>query len=159
MSIIEQAKTELALINFGEDDSRVMIEILEKFFDQWDSGGAVSAVAPVLQRLIAGQPLSPLTGADDEWFIHDIEGMYAQNKRCGSVFKATKDGPAYDTDVRGRPNITFPYWPTNSEVRPPVFEVERPQSIAELDTILNSESDEDVTVNFDGSVTRTGKVT
>lgn len=40
MSIIEQAKTELALANFGEDDS----------------GGAVSVAAPVLQRLIAGKP-------------------------------------------------------------------------------------------------------
>jgi hypothetical protein len=47
-----------------------MIAILEKFFDQWDSGGAVHAVAPILQRLIAGKPLSPLTGADDEWFDH-----------------------------------------------------------------------------------------
>jgi len=41
MSIIERAKSELARINFGDDDSRVMIEILEKFFSQWDSGGAV----------------------------------------------------------------------------------------------------------------------
>ncbi len=43
-----------------------MIGILETFFDQWDSGGAVYAVAPILQRLIAGKPLSPLT-ADEVW--------------------------------------------------------------------------------------------
>lgn len=123
MSIIERAKLELAAINFGEEDSRVMIEILEKFLDQWDSGGAVSVVAPVLQRLIAGKPLSPLTGDDSEWFIHDADGMYAQNMRCSTVFKATKDGPAYDIDVPGRPNITFPYWPDKADVREPVFEV------------------------------------
>jgi hypothetical protein len=70
MSIVDQAKHELKLINFGDEDSAVMIAILEKFFDQWDSGGAVHAVAPILQRLIAGKPLSPLTGADDEWFDH-----------------------------------------------------------------------------------------
>lgn len=109
MSLIERAKAELDAINFGEEDTEVMIEILEKFFDQWDSGGAVSVVAPVLQRLIAGKPLSPITGADSEWFIHDAEGMYAQNKRCSTIFKATKDGPAYDIDVPGRPAITFPY--------------------------------------------------
>lgn len=57
MSIIEQAKSELAAINFGEEDSAVMIGILEKFFDRWDSGGAVHVVAPVLTRLISGQPL------------------------------------------------------------------------------------------------------
>lgn len=124
MSLIEHAKSELAAINFGKDDSRVMIEILEKFFDQWDSGGAVWAVAPVLQRLIAGKALSPLTGEDSEWFIHNCDGMYAQNKRCSSVFKSTKDGPAYDIDVPGRPNITFPYWPDRADVPSPVMEIE-----------------------------------
>lgn len=122
MSLIEQAKIELKAANFGDEDSCVMIEILEKFFDQWDSGGAVHAVAPVLQRLIAGKPITPLTGEDDEWVIHDCDGMYAQNKRCSTVFKATKDGPAYDIDVEGRPPITFPYWPERSQVASPVVE-------------------------------------
>ena len=124
MSIIEQAKIELAAINFGEEDSRVMVEILQKFFGQWDSGGAVHAVAPVLQRLIAGKPLSPLTGEDSEWFIHDTEGCYAQNIRCSTVFKATKDGPSYNIDVPGRPPITFPYWPEHAEVGSPLIEIE-----------------------------------
>lgn len=70
MSIIQNAKEELKRINFGEEDTAVMIEILEKFFGQWDSGGAVWAVAPILQRLIAGKCLTPLTGEADEWFDH-----------------------------------------------------------------------------------------
>jgi hypothetical protein len=116
MSIIEQAKSELQRANWDADDSRAMIEIMERFFAQWDSGGAVYAVAPVLQRLIAGKPITPLTGDDDEWFIHDCDGIYAQNIRCSTIFKATKDGPAYDIDVPGRPPITFPYWPDRAEV-------------------------------------------
>src|SRR3546814_1515008 len=87
MSIIEQAKEELKRVNFGEEDSAVMVEILEKFFDQWDSGGAVWAVAPVLQRLIAGTCLSPLTGEDGEWFDHG-NGVL-QNMRVSSVFKSS----------------------------------------------------------------------
>lgn len=129
MSIIEQAKSEMALVNFGADDSRVMVEILEKFFDQWDSGGAVHAVAPVLQRLIAGRPLSPLTGDDIEW-IRPMDGMdLFQNRRCGSVFKEKDlngNWIAYDIDRKpnnGVPDdavlrhrwaaneITFPYMP------------------------------------------------
>src|SRR5688572_30026364 len=106
MSLREHAKRELSAINFGEEDSRVMLEILDKFLDQWDSGGAVAVASGVLARLIAGQPLGPLTGEDSEWFIHDAPGMYAQNLRCGSVFKSTKDGPAYDIDAPGRPAIT-----------------------------------------------------
>lgn len=45
MSIISQAKDELARIHFGDEDSARMIQILELFFDQWNSGGAVHAVA------------------------------------------------------------------------------------------------------------------
>lgn len=124
MSIILQAKFELAAINFGEEDSRVMIEILEKFFDQWDSGGAVFVVAPILQRLIAGKPLTPIMGTDDEWFMPDIQGCYMQNKRCSTIFKKTKDGRAYDINVDdGRSPITFPYWPDNATVRSPTMKI------------------------------------
>lgn len=125
MSIIEQAKTELAAVNFGEDDSRVMIEILEKFFDQWDSGGAVHAVAPVLQRLIAGKPLSPLTGEDAEWMDHG-DGVF-QNLRCSSVFKDPRlhgGKLAYNIDAaEPRAAITFPYWPEKADVGSPVIHV------------------------------------
>lgn len=126
MNIIDKAKTELAAINFGEDDTRVMVEILEKFFDQWDSGGAVHAVAPVLMRCIAGKPLAPLTGADDEWVDHG-NGLF-QNKRCGSVFKDPRfhDGRlAYDIDAaEPRAAISFPYWPDRAEVSSPVVSLD-----------------------------------
>ena len=140
MSIIDQAKTELAAVNFGEDDSRVMIEILEKFFDQWDSGGAVHAVAPVLQRLIAGKPITPLTGADAEWC--EVNDECFQNRRCSTVFKEKDSKGAwivYDID-RANPSvppspktkarhrwahceITLPYWPDRAEVSSPVVEI------------------------------------
>jgi hypothetical protein len=119
------AKSELAAANFGESDSAVMIEILEKFFDQWDSGGAVAVVAPVLQRLIAGLPLSPLTGADDEW-IEVGPGVY-QNKRCSSVFKDPRyhDGKlAYDIAAPApRAAISFPYDPRTENPQMPIYEI------------------------------------
>lgn len=139
MSIVEQAKVELALISFGEDDTRVMVEILEKFFDQWDSGGAVHAVAPILQRCIAGKPLSPLTGADSEWVDHGNDVF--QNMRCGTVFKErcrTGGWITYDIDRAPLPDgkfnpdhhrwapceITFPYIPEKSGVSSPVVVIE-----------------------------------
>ena len=125
MSLINQAKHELKLINFGEEDSAVMIGILETFFEQWDSGGAVHAVAPILQRLIAGKALTPLTGEDDEWFDHG--GGVFQNKRCSSVFKDPRfhgGERAYDIDAREpRAAITFPYWPDRADVPSPVMEI------------------------------------
>lgn len=127
MSLIDHAKSELKIINFGDEDSAVMVEILERFFDQWDSGGAVHAVAPILQRLIAGKNLSPLTGEDDEWVDHG-SGVF-QNKRCGSVFKDPRfhEGKlAYDIDRPGkmRDAIEFPYWPDRAEVASTVMEIE-----------------------------------
>lgn len=129
MSLIDRARTELAAINFGEEDSATMIEILTKFFDTWDSGGAVSVAAPVLQRLIAGKPLSPLTGAESEWIYHDFEHPCWQNIRCGTVFKNHPDCVPYDIQSGKRVPIKFPYWPDDATVRPPIFEVkDGPQS-------------------------------
>lgn len=130
MSIIDRARHELELINFGEEDSAVMIDLLERFFRQWDSGGAVWAVAPVFQRLLAGKPLSPLTGEAGEWMHVGDHGDHPvlQNVRCGTVFKQWRDDlgrvAAYDIDVRGRPEITFPYNPERSEVSSPVVELD-----------------------------------
>lgn len=124
MSLIAHAKQELDRINFGEEDTAKMIEILELFFDQWDSGGAVWAVAPILQKLIAGKPLSPLTGADDEWMDHG-PNFDLQNKRCGSVFKNPRTGQAHDIDAaQPREIISFPYYPKRFDVSSPVVEIE-----------------------------------
>ncbi len=121
MSIIEQAKIELAAVNFGEEDSAVMIGILEKFFQQWDSGGAVHVAAEVLQRLIAGQPLAPLTGEDSEWHQPDPNSDLLQNVRCSSVFKAP-DGHPYDIDLDGGSvAIAFPYEPQTKLPASPVM--------------------------------------
>jgi len=114
MSVISQAKRELAAAGFPEDDARVIVEILEKFFSQFDSdsGGAVYGTLPVLVRCIKGLPLSELTGADDEWMEVGTD-MY-QNIRCLSVFKNTSKTPPHVFDVDAedsRAQIKFPYWP------------------------------------------------
>lgn len=130
MSIVERARDELRRVNFGEEDSAVMIDLLECFLNQWDSGGAVHAVAPVFQRLLAGKPLSPLTGEGEEWMhVGDYKGYPVhQNVRCGTVFRQWRNDlgrvAAYDIDVKGRPEIVFPYWPDQSEVPSPVVEIE-----------------------------------
>jgi hypothetical protein len=119
MGIVDRAEAELRRINFGDDDTKAMLGILDRFFDQWDSGGAVAVASGVLIRCIAGKPLSPLTGDDDEW-MEVSDGVF-QNVRCSTVFK--QDGRCYDIDTPGRPTITFPYNPDKAEVRMPIFEV------------------------------------
>lgn len=122
MSIIEQAKIELKAANWSPRGTEVMIQLLDVFLDEFDSGGAVAVAAPVLMRLIAGKPLTPLTGEDEEWVDHG-NGVF-QNKRASSVFKDPRfhDGKlAYDIDNQSDPRgaITFPYWPDRAEVHIP----------------------------------------
>jgi len=122
MSIIEHAKDELKRCNFGEEDSKVMIELIEKFLDQWDSGGAVSVALPVFSRLIAYKSLTPLTGEDNEW-VKPIDNQDLwQNVRCCSVFKDGA-GNAWDIASGQRVFIRFPYDPPDYGVPSPVMEI------------------------------------
>lgn len=126
MSMRSLALDELKRAKFSESEIAAYCKILDIFFEEWDSGGAVYAAAPVLQRLIKGQPLSPLTGEPDEWFDHG--GGVFQNIRCGTVFKDPRfhEGKlAYDIDApEPRAAITFPYWPVTADVRSPVVTIE-----------------------------------
>jgi hypothetical protein len=124
MSIVTGAIEEMNRANFNEDDIIFLTNFLNEFFDRWDSGGAVWVMADVVARLLKGQPLTALTGGDDEWVdvsMYGAEPVF-QNARCSSVFKDS-DGRCYDIDTPGRPTITFPYLPTTSPFPSPVIEV------------------------------------
>lgn len=127
MSVINQAVSELKLAKFPDNEIEVVRKILTLFFETWDSGGAVWAMAPVLQRCIAGKCLTPLTGEASEWM--DVseasggKGPVKQNIRCSTV-STDEDGRCYDIDTPGRPTITFPYWPDTAVVPSPVIEME-----------------------------------
>ena len=129
MSMIEHAASEMKLAGFSANEVETMRKILALLFGTWDSGGAVWAMAPVLQRCIAGKCLTPLTGADDEWM--DVSeasggrGPMRQNIRCSTVF-SDEDGRCYDIDTPGRPTIAFPYMPDEIRVASPVIEIETP---------------------------------
>lgn len=126
MSIIEIAETELDRAKFDPADKLVLLTILKLFFRQWDSGGAVWAMAPVLMRLIAGQPLTPLTGNDDEWMdrsdINDGDPLW-QNIRAPSVFKNKERAWDNDGDKPQHQHITFPYDPVTKLPASPVVEL------------------------------------
>ncbi len=125
--MVEWAIGEMRLAGFSEKEVETMRKILRLFFDEWDSGGAVWAMAPVLQRCIAGKCLTPLTGAPEEWMdvseASQGKGPVRQNKRCSTVF-TDEDGRCYDIDTPGRPTITFPYMPEEIRVSSPVIEIE-----------------------------------
>jgi hypothetical protein len=115
MSITEQAAYEMRRAGFADADITAMMEILTIFFSRWNSGGAVWAMVPVLQKCVTGAPLTPLTGDEDEWRNVTCDPECRQNVRCSSVF--SQGGRAYDIDNRAW-NGVFPYSPTDRNLDP-----------------------------------------
>jgi hypothetical protein len=114
MSFIEFAKSELDRVGMtadSEDEMNVamrehILRMVEAFADEGHSGFSANYAVNCLDKLLRYQPLSPLTGEDDEW--NEVgDGVY-QNKRCGRVFK--ENGEAYDID-----GIVFWDWYTDPE--------------------------------------------
>jgi hypothetical protein len=117
-----------------------VLEVLDVFEKQGHSGASASYAINVLEKVMKFEPLTPLTGDDDEWnhINGDVTGgrdVY-QNKRCSHVFK--ENGQAYDIEGKifwewytgedgerykshytsgdSRVNIEFPYTPKREYV-------------------------------------------
>lgn len=129
MSRLQQhAETELKKAGLLDKDSDyngalgdAVMGLIVLLSEQGHSGASANAVIEMFERLSRFQPLSPLTGEDDEW--DDVfEGVH-QNKRCPSVFK--DDTGTYDIEGRifrkpsgacyvgngSKVYVTFPYMP------------------------------------------------
>lgn len=139
MTLLEHAHTELNIADRDGDLAatprmrHALLEVIDAFADQGHSGGSASIVGPrvgyVLRQLLAFEPITPLTGADDEWvdITEDMAGRpgLQQNARCGRVFR--EGGIAYDIEAvvyreRGgggftgwdsARRVTFPYAPAS----------------------------------------------
>lgn len=105
MSLLEHAKRELALLGDGDEMQQAMnkhlLHMVDLFAKEGHSGFSASYTISILEKLLRYEPLTPLTGEDDEWNeVHpDQYGLPVyQNKRCSHVFK-DKTG-AYDTEGR-----------------------------------------------------------
>lgn len=100
-----------------------VLQLLRVFSKQGHSGCSADYCVKLFTRLVEFKPITPLTGADDEW--NEVGPGVWQNKRCSSVFKDGK-GRTYDIDgyMFREPNgscwgrgkfgfrdITFPYTP------------------------------------------------
>lgn len=131
--LVSFAKEELKRAGLFDKDSDyggmigdAVLKMVEQFADEGHSGYSAGMAISIFQKVARFEPLTPLTGADDEW-NEVTDGMY-QNRRCPHVFK--KNGQAYDSEgivwrdpdggtyisVASRVPVTFPYVPKR-EVR------------------------------------------
>jgi hypothetical protein len=94
--------TRIGMYNSGEEMDDEMCEHILKIVDVFDeeghSGFSAEYAIGILQKLLRWEPLSPLTGDDDEW--RNLENGRFQNKRCSRVFKGEKGAQAHD--IRGK---------------------------------------------------------
>lgn len=103
-----------------------LLEVVLVFGSQGHSGFSAGYARAALAKLLAFEPLGPLTGETHEW-IEVGHGVF-QNKRCGRLFKQADrfNGQAYDidgivwededgshfTNSESMVPVVFPYTPT-----------------------------------------------
>lgn len=129
--------TRIGMYGSGDEMNDAMCEHILKmvnvFAEEGHSGFSAEYAISILQKLLRFEPLSPLTGEDDEW--NEVGEEYGnsiyQNKRLSRVFKESKDGQAYDiygkvfvepngasyTSRDSRVYIEFPYVPHTEYVK------------------------------------------
>lgn len=136
-NLIEHAKQEFAVLGWDKTDDEMqnqmcedVLSLLRVFSEQGHSGFSANYALNLFDKLARYQPISPLTGNDNEWVLVDSEDQVYQNKRCSHVFKKgggqaydingrvfiDKDGCAY-TNRDSRVPIEFPYTPHTEYVK------------------------------------------
>jgi hypothetical protein len=100
-NLVEFAKKELDILGMEEDSGidgmmrKHIIHMVEEFSKEGHSGSSASYAINCLKKLLNYEPLSPITGEDDEW-VKITDTLY-QNKRCYTVFKE-KNGRTYNSE-------------------------------------------------------------
>lgn len=132
-SLTKHAKTELDIlrgrdkllsvemkwVTMMEETYQSVFEMVESFSKANHSGSSALHAQAIFNKLVMFQPLSPLTGGEEEWEYK--EASVQQNKRCSSVFRRQGESGQWEAwDING---VMFEdeigaYW--NSESRIPV---------------------------------------
>jgi hypothetical protein len=102
-NLLSYAESELNRIGMTENSPDQMnvemrkhiLHMVQEFSKEGHSGFSGRYALNILIKLLDFKPITPLTGAEDEW--NDVGEDYWQNKRCSSVFKKA-DGVCYDID-------------------------------------------------------------
>lgn len=116
---------------YGDMMGHAVLRMIREFSEEGHSGMSAGVAISLFKKVASFEPLTPLTGADDEWALrgHGDDDVYYQNKRCSRVFKGA-DGRAYDIEGRvfrepsgscfisgnSRVYVEFPYTPTTEYV-------------------------------------------
>ena len=139
MTLTAFAKDELTRAGLFDEDSDyggmlgdAVLKMVEVFSAEGHSGMSANMAVSIFKKVALYEPLTPLTGSEDEWGEPFSEDGMRQNKRCSHVFMDA-DGTAYDSSGKifrepsgscdqasdSRVPVTFPYTPTTEYVDVP----------------------------------------
>ncbi len=115
--------------DYGGMMGPAIVKMIRQFSDEGHSGFSAGLAISIFEKLARFEPLSPLTGEDDEWGEPFTNEGTQQNRRCSHVFREG-NGEAYDGEGRiwkdpdggcyqnfySRVPVTFPYTPKREYV-------------------------------------------
>jgi hypothetical protein len=103
-NLLSYAKSEMELAgvthpeaDYGDLIPKSVIELIEVFSKQGHSGGSAPIVIRLFSRLASFEPLTLITGSDEEW-VDVADGIF-QNKRLSTLFKTSADPKPYFLDA------------------------------------------------------------
>lgn len=123
------AKEELdRLVEDGDELQKIInkdiLEIVNVFANQGHSGFSASYAIGIIKRLLSWQPITPLTGEEDEWCEvqeWNKDSNVQQNNRCSAVFRKNFDNStAYYIDGKIFSDDGGETWFTSSDSFVPV---------------------------------------
>lgn len=140
-NLVKFAENELnIIINKCEDEeskemqkriSEDILQVVEVFSRQGHSGFSANYAINLINKLLRFEPITPLTGENDEWIKLDYnDDTKYQNKRCSRVFKdaeekaydiegkifSDNEGKSWYTSKDSRVYIKFPYMPKSEKI-------------------------------------------
>lgn len=121
LNYIEHARLEMERANVHPDTAKRVIDLMRQLMAELGSNRPAGLIAGYAAPLLKGEPLSPLTGEQSEWFRRE-DGLLLNN-RCERVIKYPDgkvldmegivffDGGSYTYGPGSHREVIFPYMP------------------------------------------------
>jgi len=94
MGLVDHARNEIELIETDQEFIEMIVKVVEAFCTYGHSGGSASVAIPIINELLLGRTLSPLTNDQKEW-VYYTEDMFGVD---GGVWQNCRNCEAFSND-------------------------------------------------------------
>lgn len=93
-NLVKHAKKELELLGEDEETVNGYLEVFRAFGKMGHSGGSAAIAIPVINALLMGKNLTPLTDDPAEWMVINKDQWDSKN----DIWQSTRNSEAFSTD-------------------------------------------------------------